>query len=71
VGVSRYHLPNFGIAPEDTGFPILNTLGTQTDLIRSDILYYETYRGGQCSRLGVLIGIVRLGGVIMGIILRG
>ena len=45
VGLSRYHLPNFGIAPEDTGFPILNTLGTQTDLIMSDIVYYETYRG--------------------------
>jgi hypothetical protein len=28
-------------------FPIVNLLGTQTDLIRSDIVYYETSGEGK------------------------
>jgi hypothetical protein len=31
---------------------IFNTLGTQTDLIRSDITYYETCEGGAVFSVG-------------------
>jgi N,N-dimethylformamidase len=37
---STGHSDMFGIVPEDVRFPILNTLGTQTDLIPLDTTYY-------------------------------
>jgi hypothetical protein len=49
---STGHPDDFGIAPEDVSFPILNTLGTQTDLIRSDVTYYVTDAGGGVFSVG-------------------
>lgn len=46
------HPDTFGLFPEDTGFPMVKTLGTQTDLIRSDMVYYETSGGGAVFSVG-------------------
>ncbi|KAI1620702.1 hypothetical protein EDD37DRAFT_165541 [Exophiala viscosa] len=52
VATSTGHPDDFGVAPEIVGFPILNTLGTQTNEIRSDIFYYETNAGGAVFSVG-------------------
>jgi hypothetical protein len=52
VASSVGHPDWFGLFPEDVGFPMINTLGTQTDLIRSDIVYYETAAGGRVFSVG-------------------
>ncbi|EXJ86338.1 hypothetical protein A1O3_03289 [Capronia epimyces CBS 606.96] len=58
---STGHSDEFGIAPEDTTFPIVNTLGTQTDLIRSDITYYVTSAGGGVFSVGSMNWFCSLG----------
>jgi hypothetical protein len=40
------HSDDFGIAIEDLNYLALNTLGTQTYLIRSDVVYYVGAGGG-------------------------
>jgi hypothetical protein len=52
VASSTGHPDAFGLFPEDVNFPVLNTLGTQTDLIRSDITYYETRSGSAVFSVG-------------------
>ncbi|OQU97973.1 hypothetical protein CLAIMM_03821 [Cladophialophora immunda] len=52
VATSTGHPDAFGIVPEITMFPITKTLGTQTDEIRSDIVYYETDAGGAVFSVG-------------------
>lgn len=52
LATSVGHSDEFGIFPEDAGFPILHTLGTQTNEIRSDIVYYETVGGGAVFSVG-------------------
>ncbi|KAK5263775.1 hypothetical protein LTR99_010880 [Exophiala xenobiotica] len=52
VASSTGHPDDFGIAPECTGFPIMHTLGTQTNEIRSDMVYYETQAGGAVFSVG-------------------
>ncbi|KAK7900996.1 hypothetical protein LTR67_003282 [Exophiala xenobiotica] len=52
LATSIGHPDDFGIFPEDVGFPILHTLGTQTNEIRSDIVYYETVGGGSVFSVG-------------------
>ena len=49
---STGHPDAFGIVCEDVSFPIMNTLGTQTDLIRSDITYYVGSGGGGVFSVG-------------------
>ncbi|EOO00573.1 putative large subunit of -dimethylformamidase protein [Phaeoacremonium minimum UCRPA7] len=49
---STGHSDEFGIAPEDTSFPIKNVLGTQNDNIRSDMTYYVTSGGGGVFSVG-------------------
>ncbi|PKK46409.1 hypothetical protein CI102_7810 [Trichoderma harzianum] len=46
LATSTGHSDDFGIAIEDLSYPALNTLGTQTDLIRSDVVYYVGSGGG-------------------------
>jgi hypothetical protein len=58
---STGHSNEFGIVPEDTTFPILNTLGTQTDLIRSDITYYVSSGGGGIFSVGSINWMSSLG----------
>lgn len=49
---STGHPDTFGLFPEDSNFPMLNTLGTQTEMIRSDMTYYETSGGGGVFSVG-------------------
>lgn len=52
LATSTGHGDEFGIAVEDLSFPALNTLGTQTSLIRSDIVYYVGAGGGAVFSVG-------------------
>lgn len=61
VATSTGHPDTFGIAPECTGFPILNTLGTQTRDIRSDMVYYDTDAGGAVFSVGSINWFCSLG----------
>lgn len=61
VATSTGHPDTFGIAPECTTFPILKTLGSQTDEIRSDIVYYETHAGGAVFSVGSINWFCSLG----------
>ncbi|EXJ81578.1 hypothetical protein A1O1_07642 [Capronia coronata CBS 617.96] len=52
LATSTGHSDDFGIATEDLTFPAVNTLGTQTNLIRSDIVYYVGAGGGAVCSVG-------------------
>ncbi|KIX08909.1 uncharacterized protein Z518_03566 [Rhinocladiella mackenziei CBS 650.93] len=52
LATSTGHSDDFGIATEDLSFPALNTLGTQTNLIRSDVVYYVGAGGGAIFSVG-------------------
>ncbi|CAH0024431.1 unnamed protein product [Clonostachys rhizophaga] len=52
LATSTGHSDDFGIAIEDLSYPALNTLGTQTKLIRSDIVYYVGSGGGAVFSVG-------------------
>ena len=52
LATSTGHSDDFGIAVEDLTFPALNTLGTQTNLIRSDVVYYVGAGGGAVFSVG-------------------
>ncbi|KAI1614982.1 hypothetical protein EDD37DRAFT_591039 [Exophiala viscosa] len=52
LATSTGHSDEFGIATEDLTYPALNTLGTQTDLIRSDLVYYVGAGGGAVFSVG-------------------
>lgn len=52
LATSTGHSDDFGIAIEDLLYPALNTLGTQTDRIRSDIVYYVGSGGGAVFSVG-------------------
>jgi hypothetical protein len=61
VASSIGHPDTFGLFPEDPGFPMMNTLGTQTDLTRSDITYYKTSGGGAVFSVGSISWCCALG----------
>lgn len=61
VASSIGHPDTFGLFPEDVGFPITRTLGTETDLIRSDMTYYETSGGGAVFSVGSISWYCALG----------
>lgn len=61
VATSTGHPDNFGLFPEDSGFPMKDTLGSQTDKIRSDITYFETSGGGAVFSVGSISWYVGLG----------
>lgn len=61
VASSIGHPDAFGLFPEDVGFPITDTLGTQTDKIRSDMVYYETSGGGAVFSVGSISWYCALG----------
>lgn len=52
LATSTGHGDDFGITIEDLDFPALNTLGTQTDRIRSDMVYYVGSGGGGVFSVG-------------------
>ncbi len=61
VATTTGHSDGFGIAPECVGFPITNTLGTQTSEIRSDMVYYDTNAGGAVFSVGSISWYCALG----------
>lgn len=58
---STGHPDTFGLFPEDSGFPMTKTLGTQTDSIRSDMVYWETCGGGSVFSVGSISWYCALG----------
>lgn len=52
LATSTGHCDDFGIAIEDLNYPALNTLGSQTNLIRSDMVYYVGAGGGAIFSVG-------------------
>lgn len=58
---STGHSDRFGLFPEDVHFPMMKTLGTQTDLIRSDMTFHETAGGGAVFSVGSISWYVALG----------
>ncbi|CAH0033151.1 unnamed protein product [Clonostachys rhizophaga] len=61
LGSSTGHPDTFGLFPEDAGFPMTKVLGTQTNLIRSDMTYYETCGGGAVFSVGSISWYCALG----------
>ncbi|EXJ88141.1 hypothetical protein A1O1_05069 [Capronia coronata CBS 617.96] len=61
VASSIGHSDRFGLFPEDSGFPMMKTLGSQTDMIRSDMTYYQTSGGGAVFSVGSISWYVGLG----------
>lgn len=52
LATSTGHPDQYFLDPADVGFVPNNTLGTQTDLIRSDMTYYENSGGGGVFSVG-------------------
>lgn len=52
LATSTGHPDEFGLFPEDSGFPMIDTLGTQTDKIRSDLTVYRNAGGGLVFAVG-------------------
>ena len=52
LATSTGHNDEFGIAIEDLNYPALDTVGTKTNLIRSDVVYYKTASGGSVFSVG-------------------
>ncbi|KAK3076436.1 hypothetical protein LTS18_013011, partial [Coniosporium uncinatum] len=52
LATSIGHSDDYGIAIEDLSYPALNTLGTQTNMIRSDVVYYVGAGGGAVFSVG-------------------
>ncbi|KAL1852540.1 hypothetical protein Daus18300_012138 [Diaporthe australafricana] len=52
LATSTGHSDEFGIAVEELMFPALKTTGTQTNLIRSDVVYYVGSGGGAVFSVG-------------------
>ncbi|KAE8373876.1 hypothetical protein BDV26DRAFT_296546 [Aspergillus bertholletiae] len=46
------HDDSFGLFNEDSMFPMVNTLGSNCDLVRSDLVYYDTAGGGAVFSVG-------------------
>ena len=61
VATSVGHPDDFGIFPEDVEFPMLKTVGTQTNEIRSDITYYVSGGGGAVFSVGSINWFCSLG----------
>ncbi|KAL1876156.1 hypothetical protein Plec18167_005419 [Paecilomyces lecythidis] len=49
---SQQHDDSFGLFNEDQMFPMVNTLGSNCDRVRSDMIYYETAAGGAVFSVG-------------------
>ena len=46
------HSDNYTLMNEDCMFPLINTLGTTSDKVRSDLIYFETLSGGAVFSVG-------------------
>ncbi|QKX61390.1 uncharacterized protein TRUGW13939_08538 [Talaromyces rugulosus] len=52
LATSLQHDDTFGLFNEDSMFPMVNTLGSNCDLVRSDLVYYDTAGGGAVFSVG-------------------
>lgn len=52
LATSQRHDDSFGLFNEDQMFPMVDTLGSVCDRVRSDLVYYETSRGGGVFAVG-------------------
>lgn len=52
LATSEQHDDSFGLFNEDQMFPMLNTLGSNCDRVRSDLVCYETSSGGAVFSVG-------------------
>ncbi|KAJ5971524.1 Concanavalin A-like lectin/glucanase subgroup [Penicillium vulpinum] len=52
LGRSQQHDDSFGLFNEDSMFPMVDTLGSTCDMVRSDLVYYETSGGGAVFSVG-------------------
>lgn len=52
LATSTGHSDEFGVAVEDLMFPAIKTTGTQTNLVRSDLVYYVGAGGGAVFSVG-------------------
>lgn len=52
LGTSTGHDDTFGVFNEEMMFPMVDTLGTTCDKVRSDMVYYETSAGGAVFSVG-------------------
>ncbi|KAF2744147.1 hypothetical protein M011DRAFT_429950 [Sporormia fimetaria CBS 119925] len=52
LATSTGHDDTFGVFNEEVMFPMVNTLGTSCDKVRSDMVYYETSTGGAVFSVG-------------------
>lgn len=52
LATSQPHDDSFGLFNEDSMFPMVNTLGSNCGLVRSDMVYYETAGGGAVFSVG-------------------
>ena len=46
------HSDDYGLFPEECTFPVVNTLGTTSDMVRSDLVYFRTAAGGAVFAVG-------------------
>jgi len=61
LATSTGHDDGYSIAIEDISYPAIHTLGTQTNLIRSDIVYYVGSGGGAVFSVGSINWFCSLG----------
>ncbi|KFX98589.1 hypothetical protein V490_02222 [Pseudogymnoascus sp. VKM F-3557] len=52
LGTSEQHDDSFGLFNEEQMFPMVDTLGTTCDRVRSDLTYYDTAGGGGVFAVG-------------------
>ncbi|KAJ5618747.1 hypothetical protein N7510_002731 [Penicillium lagena] len=52
LATSERHDDSFGLFNEDSMFPMVNTLGSNCERVRSDLIYYETAGGGAVFSVG-------------------
>lgn len=61
LATSEQHDDSFGLFNEDSMFPMVNTLGSNCDRVRSDLTYYETAGGGAVFSVGSINWMSSLG----------
>lgn len=61
LATSEQHDDSFGLFNEDSMFPMINTLGSNCDRVRSDLVYYDTVGGGAVFSVGSINWMSSLG----------
>lgn len=64
------HSDNYALFNEETMFPMVNTLGSTSDKVRSDLVYYNTASGGAVFVVGSINWVGSMAGRITSIMCR-